>query len=151
MALIITGILTVLFVVAGFVVRSRRRKREAEQHSISVDGLLQLMKDDRDFLLFDVRLPLDLLAHTETIPGAIRLPPKEVEARANAISREKDIVIYGTCLDNRTLRLVVQLTERLKFCRLKMLTGGFEGWKDRGLPVEPYTEVFHLDTPTGLA
>jgi hypothetical protein len=27
-----------------------------------------------------------------------------------------------------------------------MLTGGFEGWKDRGLPVEAYTEVFHLDT-----
>jgi rhodanese-related sulfurtransferase len=148
MALVIAGILMVLVVVAGFVVRSRRRKREVERHSISVDQLLQLKKDGRDFLLFDVRLPLDLLAHTETIPGAIRLPPKEVEARANAISREKDIVIYGTCLDNRTLRLVVQLTERLKFCRLKMLTGGFEGWKDRGLPVEAYTKVFHLDTAT---
>jgi rhodanese-related sulfurtransferase len=137
-----------LVIIFGFVVRDQRRRREAEQHSISVDALLQLTKEGREFLLFDVRLPLDLLAHSEIIPGAIRLPPKEVEARAGAISKEKDIVIYGTCLDNKTLRLVVELTERLKFCRLKMLTGGFEGWKDRGLPVEAYTEVFHLDTPT---
>jgi rhodanese-related sulfurtransferase len=150
MALTITSIvaLTALgcFLLA---LRRRHRRQEASDHSISPEALYQLMKEDKDLLLFDVRVPLDLLAHSEMITGAIRLPPNEVNARANSISKDVDIVIYGTCLDKNTLHLVLQITQNLKFCRLKMLQGGFEGWKNSGFPVEAYTVPFHLDTPTG--
>lgn len=149
MILFVAIVFVALIVVAGIVVRSRQLRREAEEHSITPAALLQLITDKHDLLLFDVRLPLDLLAHPEVIPGTIRLPPKEVQARASSIPKEKDIVIYGTCLDKKTLHLVVQITRKLRFCRLKMLLGGFEGWKQMGLPVEAYTTPFHLDTPTG--
>lgn len=149
MALMI-GLVTVILVgLAVIVVRSQRRRREVEEHSISPEALLKLLEEHHDLLLFDVRLPLDLLAHSEIIPGAVRLPPKEVEERAASISKEKDIVIYGTCLDKKTLHLVLQITQKLRFCRLKMLRGGFEGWKQKGLPTKAYTTAFHLDTPTG--
>ena len=128
--------------------RRRHRRQEAKDHSITAEALYQRMKEDKNLLLFDVRVPLDLLAHSEIITGAIRLPPKEVSDRATLISKDVDIVIYGTCLDNNTLHLVLQLTQKLKFCKLKMLQGGFEGWKNRGLPVEVYSVPFHLDTPT---
>jgi rhodanese-related sulfurtransferase len=142
MILFVAIVFVALIVVAGIVVRSRQLRREAE-------ALLQLMRENHDLLLFDVRLPLDLLAHPEVIPGTVRLPPKEVQAQAASIPKEKDIVIYGTCLDKKTLHLVVQITQKLRFCKLKMLRGGFEGWKQMGLPVEAYTTPFHLDTPTG--
>lgn len=132
----------------AFLNDQRMRRREAEEHSIDPEVLLRLLTGHQKVLLFDVRLPLDLLAHSETIPGAVRLPPKEVEAQSQFISKEADIVIYGTCLNNQTLHLVLRMTQRLKFHRLKMLRGGFEGWKQKGLPVEAYTTPFHLDTPT---
>jgi len=128
--------------------RRRHRRQEASDHSISPAALYQLMKEDKSLLLFDVRVPLDLLAHSEMIKGAIRLPPKEVSVRASSISKNVNIVIYGTCLDKETLHLVLRITQSLKFSRLKMLQGGFEGWKNSGLPIEAYTVPFHLDTPT---
>jgi rhodanese-related sulfurtransferase len=149
MAWTITSIVALISLGSIFVaLRRRHRRQEAKDHSITPEALYQLLKEDKNLLLFDVRVPLDLLAHSEIITGAIRLPPKEVSDRANSIPKDVDIVIYGTCLDNNTLHLVLQLTQKLKFCRLKMLQGGFEGWKNRGLPVEVYSVPFHLDTPT---
>jgi rhodanese-related sulfurtransferase len=149
MAWAITSIVALISLGWIFVaLRSRHRRQEATDHSTTPEALYQLLKEDKNLLLFDVRVPLDLLAHSEIITGAIRLPPKEVSDRANSIPKDVDIVIYGTCLDNNTLHLVLQLTQKLQFCRLKMLQGGFEGWKNRGLPVEVYSVPFHLDTPT---
>ena len=104
--------------------RRRHRRQEAKDHSISSEALYQRMREDKNLLLFDVRVPLDLLAHSEIITGAIRLPPKEVSDRANSIPKDVDVVIYGTCLDNKTLHLVLQITQNLRSCKLKMLQGG---------------------------
>jgi hypothetical protein len=71
-----------------------------------------------------------------------------VAAQAGSISKDIDIVIYGTCLDNKTLHLVLLMTQKLKFCRLKMLSGGFEGLKNKGLPVEAFTVPLELDAAT---
>ncbi|WP_263381219.1 rhodanese-like domain-containing protein [Granulicella arctica] len=101
--------------------RRRHRRQEAKDHSITPEALYQLLKEDKNLLLFDVRVPLDLLAHSEIIRGAMRLPPKEISDRANSIPKDVDIVIYRTSLDNNTLHLVLQITQKLKFCRLKML------------------------------
>jgi rhodanese-related sulfurtransferase len=36
----------------------------------------------------------------------------------------------------------------LNFLKVKFLRGGLAAWKQRGYPVEPYRETFHLDTAT---
>jgi rhodanese-related sulfurtransferase len=126
--------------------RQLRRRRELEDHSIEADALRELMQKDPDVLLFDVRQPLDLLAHSEIIPGAKRIPPKEVLHEATLIPKEKESVIYCTCVSQDTSRMILERALKLNFTKIKFLKGGLDAWKAKGYPVERYTTPFHLDT-----
>jgi rhodanese-related sulfurtransferase len=119
-------------------------QREMEQHSITPEALHALLAAHQEVLLFDVRQPLDLLAHTEIIPGAKRIPPKEVLENPALIPKEKDSVVYCTCPSDKTSRTILHRAQALHFLRIKFLKGGLEAWKSKGYPVEPYTESFHL-------
>ena len=127
--------------------KKRAAERQMEQHSVTTDELHSLLTSNRKVLLFDLRQPLDLLAHTEIIPGAQRIAPKEVLERPSLIPREEDAIIYCTCPGEKTSRAVLRRALDLHFERIKFLKGGLDEWKARGYPVEPYTEVFHLYTP----
>jgi len=123
-----------------------RDRRELEESSIEPEALHDLLEKDKDLLIFDVRLPLDFLAHSEIIPGATRVAPKDVLGQPSLIPREKDSVIYCTCPSDKTSRMILKRARALKFSRIKFLRGGFAGWKAKGYPVELYTKPFHLDT-----
>ncbi len=68
--------------------RSRDRLRTMEQHAISAEQLYSLLGAQQHVALFDVRQPLDLLAHSEIIPGARRIPPADVLATPSLIPKE---------------------------------------------------------------
>jgi rhodanese-related sulfurtransferase len=138
------GFLVLLFGI--FRIRQLRNRRELEEHSIDADALRELMQTNADILLFDVRQPLDLLAHSEIIPGAKRLPPKEVLHEASLIPKEKESVIYCTCVSQSTSRMILERALKLNFTKIKFLKGGLDAWKAKGYPVERYTTPFHLDT-----
>src|ERR1700760_4170805 len=123
-----------------------RERRELERYSIEPDELHALLESKKDVVVLDVRQPLDLLAHSEIIPGAVRVPPKEVMEQADSIPKDKDSVIYCTCVSEKTSRMVLQNALRLKFSRIKFLKGGLAAWKEKGYPVEVYDKPFHLDT-----
>ena len=97
-------------------------------------------------MVFDVRLPLDLLVASEIIPGAKRITPREVLKNPNLIPQDKDIIVYCTCPSEKTSRSVLRKALARNLSRIKFLQGGLEGWKAKGYPVEPYTQSFHLDT-----
>ena len=96
--------LTVIIVICaaillGFVARSwrtKKRRRDLETHSIAPEELYELKRSGRQVLLYDVRQPLDLLANSEIIPGAQRIPPKELLQNPSLIPRERESVIYCT-------------------------------------------------------
>ena len=136
-----------LSLVVIFRVKGQRDQRELEQHSITADELHALLASNQEVLLFDVRQPLDLLANSEIIPKAQRIPPDEVLQKPSLIPREKDIVVYCTCPGDKTSRAVLRRAVALHFSRVKLLKGGFAAWKAKGYPVEPYNEVFHLYSP----
>jgi rhodanese-related sulfurtransferase len=115
-----------------------------EQHSITADALHTLLAANQEVLLFDVRQPLDLLANSEIIPGAKRIPPKEVLENPLLIPKEKDSIVYCTCPSDKTSREVLRRARALHFLRIKFLQGGLAAWKAKGYPVEPYNEPFHL-------
>jgi rhodanese-related sulfurtransferase len=145
--------LVAIFVVAACVLifglwrmRQLRRHRELEQHSINADELHALLESRRDIVVLDVRQPLDLLAHSEIIPGAVRVPPKDVLEQAGLIPKDKDSVLYCTCVSEKTSRMVLESALRLQFTRIKFLKGGLAAWKEKGYPVERYDKPFHLDT-----
>jgi rhodanese-related sulfurtransferase len=117
-----------------------------EQHSITPEALHTLLASNQEVLLLDVRQPLDLLANSEIIPGAKRIPPKEVLERPSLIPKEKDSVVYCTCPSDETSRAVLHRALAMHFFRIKFLKGGLAAWKTKGYPVEPYQESFHLDT-----
>ena len=123
-----------------------RNRRKLESFSIDADELYALLESKKDIVVLDVRQPLDLLAHSEIIPGARRIPPKEVMEQAALLPKDKDSVLYCTCTSEKTSRMVLDNALRLQFSRIKFLRGGLAGWKAKGYPVEAYTKSFHLDT-----
>ena len=139
---VMVGIFTVLWL------KAEKERREIERHSIEPEDLYALMSSKPDVLLFDVRQPLDLLAEAEMIPGARRVPPKEIEQVSVSVPKDRDLFVYCTCPSDKTSREMTRRALALNFVKVKFLRGGLSAWKQRGYPVEPYRETFRLDTAT---
>ena len=129
-------------------VKRTRDRYELELQSITPEALHTLLSSNQEVLLFDVRQPLDLLADSEIIIGATRIAPKDLLANPSLIPKEKDSVVYCTCPDDKTSRLILHRAHAMHFLRIKFLKGGLAGWKARGYPVERYDKSFPLDTRT---
>jgi len=124
--------------------RSRDQQSLLERHAIVPEKLYSLLGSHQDIALFDVRQPLDLLAHSEIIPGARRIPPAQVLATPDLIPKDKEAIVYCTCPGDKTSRAILRRALDLQFSKIKFLKGGLEAWKAKGYPVEPYREAFHL-------
>jgi rhodanese-related sulfurtransferase len=135
-------------VVGWMVVRRLRARRELAEKSIEPGALHELLKTDKKVLLFDVRRPLDVLAHPEMIPGARRIEPQNAAELSAKYPRDQEAVIYCTGADDDTGLMVLGKVRALHFTRVKLLKGGLAAWKEAGYPVEAYTEPFHLHTGT---
>ena len=142
------GVLVVVGTFGALWLKAERERRELERHSIEPDALYALMNAKQDVLLLDVRQPLDLLAEAEMIPGARRVPPKEIEKTAHSIPKDRDLFVYCTCPSDKTSREMTRRALALNFMKVRFLRGGLTAWKQRGYPVEPYRETFRLDTAT---
>jgi rhodanese-related sulfurtransferase len=138
------GLIVLIFGVSR--IKQLRDRRELEKYSIDADELHALLEAKKDIVVLDVRQPLDLLAHSEIIPGAVRVPPKEVMEQVAFIPKDKDSVVYCTCVSEKTSRMILKDALRLNFSRIKFLKGGLAAWKEKGYPVEVYDRPFHLDT-----
>jgi len=151
MYLALTAICVAILCVAILVWWRRKDQKDrdaVEQHSMTAEELHSRLASDQKVLVFDVRQPLDLLAYPEIIPGARRIPPKDVEGNPSLIPKDTEAVVYCTCAGDKTSREVLHRALALHFSRIKFLKGGLEAWKAKGYPVEPYREVFHLYDPT---
>ena len=147
MSLALIAIVVALLCLAMVIwIKRTRDQRRLEQHSITPETLHMLLALNQQMVLLDVRLPLDLLADSEIIPGAKRIAPSEIIKNPSLIPREKDAVAYCTCPGDKTARVIIHRALRLHFERVKFLKGGLAAWKEKGYPVEPYVESFHLDT-----
>ena len=142
-AIVAAGICVLIF--ALIMMRRLRAKREIEAKSIEPEALYELLKA-KQVLLYDVRQPLDFLAHPEIIPGAMRIAPKDIAEQTASFSRDQNSVIYCTGGDDETSEMVLGKALALHFTGVKLLKGGLAAWKEKGYPVEPYSEPFRLDT-----
>lgn len=145
MALILTAIcISAMCLLIVIWIKGKADRTEMVEHSITPESLHTLLAANQEVLLFDVRQPLDLLANSEIIPGAKRIPPREVLENPSLIPKEKDSIVYCTCPSDKTSRAVLRRARALHFFRMKFLEGGLAAWKAKGYPVEPYNEPFHL-------
>lgn len=146
MALFLTLICSALVLGLALLLERRRHRIEWERYSISPEDLHGLLESDKNLMVLDVRLPLDLLSNSTIIPGATWLAPSEVITNPAVIPRDKDLVVYCTCESDKTSRAVLRRSLALGFQRIKFLRGGLQGWRAKGFPVEPYLKPFHLET-----
>ncbi len=145
---LVAVLIAIVVVGAGLTIRFRqlKRRRELAHYSIEPEMLHRLLESGADVLVLDVRLPLDLLAYSEIIPGAMRLAPKEIRANPELIPRIRMRWCTARVLAKRRAWRSCARRWRWGFDRVKVLCGGLAGWKAKGLPVSPFTESFHLDT-----
>jgi len=141
-AIVTIGVL----IFAGARLKRSREKRELERYFIEPDDLHRMLSSNQAVVVLDVRQPLDLLAYSEMIPGAKRLPPKDVIANPSLIPKDVEAVIYCTCNSESTSRDILQRALALNFSKVRLLRGGLAAWKEKGYSVVPYVEAFHLDT-----
>jgi rhodanese-related sulfurtransferase len=144
MVSVVVAIGGLIFVVVRL--KRSREKREMNRYIIEPEALHSLLDSNPNVVVVDVRQPLDLLAYSEIIPGAKRIPPKDVIANPSLIPKDVDTVVYCTCNSEETSRDILRRALALNFSRLKILRGGLAAWKEKGYPVVPYVESFHLDT-----
>jgi rhodanese-related sulfurtransferase len=144
--LIVLSIVAVALIAVGYWLWRRKRHFELTEHSITPDELHGLIDAGRGVLVYDVRQPLDLLADSEIIPGALRIAPQEILDDPSVLPRESDFVVYCTCPSDKTSRAVLDRALSLGIRKVRFLKGGLAGWKARGFTVVPYDKPFHLNT-----
>src|SRR5271154_2988826 len=129
MTTIVIGVAVLCVLIAGwFGVRRLLAKREVQTWSIDPETLHKLLQE-KQVLLYDVRQPLDFLAHPEMIPGSTRIAPKDIADQTAKFSRDQNSVIYCTGGDEETCQMVLGKARALHFTRVKLLKGGLPGWK----------------------
>ena len=97
----------------------------------------RMRRGDRVVFL-DSRSTTAYQAATEEIPGSLRVPPGDVDARVSDIPRGVTMVVtYCTeRAEHSSARVALRLLE-LGMKRAFVLTGGLAAWEQAGFPVEP--------------
>ncbi len=135
--------LAVLALVLRRVWKQRAFLRELREARITAEELHTMIADasDADLLrpfVVDLRHPLEFLPDGRVIPGAIHIPPAELERNADMLPRDRDVVLYCTCPNEETSASLAKRLQKIGVHRVRPLKGGYEGWRDAGYELETY-------------
>jgi rhodanese-related sulfurtransferase len=115
---------------------------------ISPQSLHELINSGHTPLIVDLRSPLDMLPDPRIIPGAIRLTQEEIPVSATVLPRHADIVLYCTCPRERTsVDTALRLLDA-GFTRIRLLSGGFQAWKQLGYELQNATDMIRWPSQT---
>ncbi|MBD9370645.1 rhodanese-like domain-containing protein [Xanthomonas sp. XNM01] len=128
------GLGLLLAALAGFIAwklwQRQRFLRLLRMARISVDELQQRFEDGRTPQVLDVR-PAQQRDASGWIPGAVLM----AELGTLAFDPEQDVVVYCDCPDEASAAWLARQLHARGFRNVRPLTGGFEAWHARGLPV----------------
>ncbi len=74
----------------------RRFLRDLRVARITPEELKSMLDARENIQIVDLRHSVEFEADPLTIPGALRLDPKEIEQRQQEIPRDRDVVLYCT-------------------------------------------------------
>jgi membrane protein DedA with SNARE-associated domain/rhodanese-related sulfurtransferase len=134
------AVLVLLVVVATVAYRYGRQRAflsKIRTLRVEPEDLKQMMDRGEEPFLVDLRHPLDLLPDPRIIPGSVRLTSSELLRRHAEIPRDRDVIVYCTCPSEATSAKVALTLRRFGIERIRPLRGGYDGWKDKGYPLEP--------------
>ncbi len=135
---VISVILAALILYIGLKYFNRRRfLRKLRVARISPEELRQTMEGEQKPVIVDLRHSMELNAEPETIPGAIRMDPGELEEAFEAIPRDREIVLFCSCPNEASSAQMALRLRQLGITRIRPLAGGLAGWQSRGFPLQP--------------
>ncbi len=138
----------VLAPLIGYVLyKAVSRRRLGAVPRMTVEQLIEKLNADEPPLLIDVRERL--AANDEPrLPGAVVLPFHELSRRAEALPRDRDLVLYCACPGDVTSAQAALALRRLGFDRAWALRGGATAWhaRSRGLGADDLIPVRSVTT-----
>ncbi len=145
-------VLLVLGLMAQRVWRNRRFLLQLRESRIEPEELQQMLETAAEQntippFIVDLRHPLDYLPDPRVIPGAVRIGPADLAANSSRIPHDRDVVLYCTCPSEETSARVARQLIRLGVHRVRPLRGGFEVWRDLGLPLVEYSVPEDVNLP----
>ena len=103
---------------------------------ISVDDLYQLMDVAGAPVVLDVRSHSARELDPRWIPNALHVPPDELGRHVEALSRDREIIVYCNCPNEASAAKVAKLLLAHGFTRVRPLHGGLDAWIAAGYPVD---------------
>jgi len=98
---------------------------------ITPDELHQLLSSSTPPIVLDVRIPATR-AREGWIPGSIAVTPTD----EHNSDRSLQIVVYCDCPNDASAAVAARRLQERGFMHVRPLAGGFDSWRDRGLPIQ---------------
>ena len=114
--------------------QKRRVLRQVQR--LAPDQLRARLASGDPTRIIDLRAAIEYEITRQTVPGAIRMDPEELEDRHEEIPRDCDVVLYCTCPNEATSARAALALKRQGIGRVFPLEGGLEAWMKCGYPVE---------------
>jgi membrane protein DedA with SNARE-associated domain/rhodanese-related sulfurtransferase len=114
----------------------RQFVRKLRVARITPEELKQRLDNREDVIIVDLRHELEFDAEPETISGAVRMDPADLEEAIEVIPRDREIILFCSCPNEAT---AAQMALRLRsqgITRIRPLAEGLDGWRKRGFPMQ---------------
>jgi membrane protein DedA with SNARE-associated domain/rhodanese-related sulfurtransferase len=97
--------------------------------------------------VFDVRSHGYYEKNTMRIQGSARLEPNALHQEVLPLPKDKEIVLYCTCVREATSVKVAHVLKEQGYA-VSVISGGLRAWKKAGLPLEPVPQDDIVQLPT---
>ena len=128
-ALIVLGVLLLLFVAFKYVERKRFRQ-SMEIERVTIDDLKQLLEQGKEPVLIDARSVTAQMLEP-AIPGALLFKGGEPSTEIIALDKKRHIVVYCSCPNDVTAAQVAKELKAHGFTLARPLHGGLDAWNAR--------------------
>ena len=107
----------------------RRFFRKLAMARIPVGELERMLDSGEEVVIIDVRGAL--AKPRDPIPGAIRIPLSEIEARHKEVPRDRDVILFCTCPNEASAARAALILKKYGITRVRPLQGGADAWLER--------------------
>lgn len=113
---------------------------------VNVDELKSKLAKREPVTIIDVRGSSDLLANDNKIKGAIYVKLRKLKSRLTMpplkdVPKDRIVVTYCACQNDEASIRAAQFLSEGGFTRVRVLKGGWAGWKRANGMVEPLSKV----------
>lgn len=109
------------------VVQRRRFLKKLAVSRITATELKSMLEAGEEVLVVDVRTALE--SQADSVPGALRIPLEEMEARHLDIPRDRDIILFCSCPNEASSARAALLLRKRGIVRVHPLYGGVDAWR----------------------